>query len=66
MMDDAGDECGRPSEEDLAWWAAQNDDDIAEADPWTEGDDWEADGRWDDLAGESAYMDAHEQGLKTF
>jgi hypothetical protein len=60
-----------PSEEDQEWNATHNDDwhdldghpgpdDIAEA------DQWEADGHFDDMAGQSAYLDAHEQGLKTF
>jgi hypothetical protein len=44
--------------------ADPTDDDIAET--WTDGDEWEADGRFDDRAAESAWLDAHEQGLKTF
>jgi hypothetical protein len=58
-----------PSDEDERWnaehntdWHDLNGDD--EADPWTE-----ADGRFDDfddMAGQSAYLDAHEKGLKTF
>jgi hypothetical protein len=66
--------CWEPSDDDERWNAEQNedwhdlddDDDTAEADPWTEGDQWEADGWFDDRAAESAYLDAHEQGLKTF
>jgi hypothetical protein len=63
------------NDDDQRWHAEQNDDwhdldgdpdDIAEADPWTEGDDWEADGRFDDMAAESAFMDAYERGLKLF
>jgi hypothetical protein len=65
-----------PTEDDARWAAETlNDDwhdledhpdDIAEADPWTDGDQWEADGWFDDIAGQSAYLDAHEQGRKTF
>jgi hypothetical protein len=61
-------------DDEAAYWADEarrfaadpDDDDIAEADPWTDGDEWEANGRFDDMAGESAYLDAHEQGRKTF
>ncbi len=61
-------------EDEAAYWedearryaADPTDDDIAETDPWTEGDQWEADGGFDDMHGQSAYLDAHEKGLKTF
>ncbi len=61
-------------DDEAAYWedearrhaADPTDEDIAEADSWTDGDQWEADGRFDDRADESAWMDSYEQGLKTF
>ncbi len=65
-----------PSEEDATWAAETlnedwhdldaDPDDIAEADPWTTGDDWEADGHFDDMADDAAFIDAHERGLTFF
>ncbi len=72
--------CWVPTEEDSRWASESlnddwhdleghpviDDDTIDEADPWTTGDEYEADGHFDDVADESAWMDAYERGLKTF
>jgi hypothetical protein len=65
--DDTIDDEARYWEDEARRYAADpTDDDIAEADPWTTGDEYEADGHFDDVADESAWMDAYERGLKTF
>lgn len=52
-----------PDPEDEAWWAEQTHDDD-QSDDWTEGDDSDADRRYDDMAEASRFLDGHEHGLK--
>jgi hypothetical protein len=54
------DEAAYQEDEARRYAADPTDEEIAET--WTDGDEW----GFDDFAGESAYMDAHEQGRKTF
>ncbi len=65
--DDTIDDEARYWEDEARRHAADpTDDDIAEADPWTTGDDWDADGHFDDMADDAAFIDAHERGLTFF